>query len=201
MKQSQNFGITRCDIFKIPSWNLKAKKKGQAMTLISKGGIESNILLIRAKRVMLDRDLARLYGVKTKALNQAVKRNIERFPEDFMFELTKWEFQTWRSQFVTSKADRKGLRYAPMAFTEQGVAMLSSVLHSKKAIQVNIAIMRVFVKIKEIISVHKEFAHKPDLLERKIEKHDKEIHSIFEAIRRLMAPPEKPKRRIGFKAG
>jgi len=169
------------------------------VTLISRETIESKILLIRGKKVMLDRDLAGLYEVKTKVLNQAVKRNIERFPQDFMFELTKEEFNTWRSQFVTSKADRKGLRYVPMAFTEQGVAMLSSVLHSKKAIQVNIAIMRVFVRFKEIISTHKELARKLNELERKLEKHDEEIRAIFEAIRQLMTPPEKPKRRIGFR--
>jgi len=98
------------------------------VTLISRETIESKILLTRGKKVMLDRDLAGLYEVKTKVLNQAVKRNIERFPQDFMFELTKEEFNTWRSQFVTSKADRKGLRYVPMAFTEQGVAMLSSAI-------------------------------------------------------------------------
>jgi len=169
------------------------------VTLISRETIESKILLIRGKKVLLDRSLAGLYEVKTKVLNQAVKRNIERFPQDFMFELTKEEFNTWRSQFVTSKADRKGLRYVPMAFTEQGVAMLSSVLHSKKAIQVNIAIMRVFVRFKEIISTHKEFARKLNELERKLEKHDEEIRAIFEAIRQLMTPPEKPKRRIGFR--
>lgn len=168
------------------------------MALIPQETIENKILLIRNKKVMLDRDLAGLYEVKTKVLNQAVKRNIERFPKDFMFELTKKEFNIWRSQFVTSKADRKGLRYAPMAFTEQGVAMLSSVLHSKKAIQVNIAIMRVFVRLKEIISTHKELAHKLSELERRLKKHDGEIRTIFEAIRQLMTPPEKPKRRIGF---
>ena len=177
---------------------MKHKKKISVTHLIPQEIIEEKILLLRGKKVMLDRDLARLYGVKTKVLNQAVKRNIERFPEDFMFELTKEEFKTWRSQFVTSKADRKGLRYAPIAFTEQGVAMLSSVLRSKKAIQVNIAIMRTFVRLKEIISTHKELAHKLNELERKFEKHDGEIHAIFETIRQLMTPPEKPKRRIGF---
>ena len=175
------------------------KKKPADTGLIPQEAIESKILLIRGKKVMLDRDLAKLYGVPTKALNQAVKRNIERFPEDFMFIFTKEEFENWRSQFVTSNSEKMGLRYRPYVFTEQGVAMLSSVLSSKRAIQVNIAIMRVFVKIKEMVVTNKELMYKLSELERKIEKHDGEIHAIFEAIRQLMEPPpEKPKRRIGF---
>ncbi len=169
------------------------------MTLISTERIENKIFLIRGKKVMLDRDLAALYEVETRVLNQAVRRNVERFPEDFMFQLTKKETQIWMSQIVISNREKMGLRKRSYAFTEQGVAMLSSVLHSKKAIQVNIAIMRVFVRLKEIISTHKELAHKLDELERKIEKHDGEIRTIFEAIRQLMLPPEKPKRRIGFR--
>ncbi len=160
--------------------------------------IENKIFLLRGRKAMLDKDLARLYGVTTGNLNKAVKRNIERFPEDFMFKLTKDEEKILRFQIGSLKRGQHP-KYLSYAFTEQGVAMLSSVLRSKKAIQVNIAIMRVFVRLKEIISTHKELAYKLTELERKIEKHDEEICSIFEAIRQLMAPPEKKRRRIGFK--
>jgi len=159
--------------------------------------IEHKIIMIRGQRVMLDKDLAELYGVSTKVLNQAVKRNIERFPEDFMFRLTKIE----REEVVTNCDHLTSLKFSsqsPYAFTEQGVAMLSSVLNSKRAIQVNIGIMRAFVKLRQILSTNKELAYKLSELERKIEKHDTEIQAIFEAIRQLMRPPEKPKRTIGF---
>ena len=158
--------------------------------------IENKIYLIRGHKVILDRDLARLYGVPTKVLIQAVKRNHKRFPNDFMLLLTLQEVRNLRSQFVTSSWG--GLRYLPCAFTEQGVAMLSSVLNSERAIQVNIAIMRAFVKLRQILSTHKELVHKLNELERKFEKHDTEIQSIFEAIRQLMSPSTPPKRRIGF---
>ncbi|MCX5716076.1 MAG: ORF6N domain-containing protein [Candidatus Omnitrophica bacterium] len=152
----------------------------------------------------LIRDLAKLYGVSTKRLNEQVKRNLKRFPEDFMFQLTREEFlmfqngtSSLRSQIATSK--RGGRRYFPYVFTEQGVAMLSSILNSERAIQVNVAIMRAFVKLRQILSTHKELAHKLNELERKIEKHDTEIRAIFEAIRQLMEPPSKKKQRtIGF---
>ena len=163
--------------------------------------IERKILLIRGYKVMLDSDLAQLYGVTTKRLNEQVRRNIKRFPDDFMFQLTKKEYDSLRSHFATSKERRGGRRYLPYSFTEQGVAMLSSVLNSERAIQVNIAIMRVFVKIRKILSTHKELAYKLSQLERKIEKHDEEIQAIFEAIRQLMIPPEKSKRQIGFHPG
>ena len=159
--------------------------------------IEKKILLIRGKRVLLDSDLAEMYGVEVKHLKRQVRRNIDRFPPAFMFELSKEEYQSLRRQFGTFKKGEH-VKYLSYAFTEQGVAMLSSVLKSKKAVQVNIAIMRVFVKLREILSTHKELAHKLSLLERRIEKHDKEIRGIFEAIRHLMAAPVKPKRRIGF---
>ena len=146
---------------------------------------------------MLSNHLAELYGVEMRALVQAVKRNIERFPEDFMFQLTDEEYENLKSQIVISSWG--GARRAnPYAFTEQGVAMLSSVLRSKRAVQVNIAVIRAFVKLRQILSTHKELAYKLKELERKIEKHDKEIKDIFEAIRQLMSPPEEPKRRIGF---
>ena len=172
------------------------KKKTPVTHLIPAETIEGKILLIRGQKVMLDRDLARLYGVPTKSLNLAVKRNSDRFPEDFMFQLSKEEDENLRFQFETSK--RGGRRYLPYAFTEQGVAMLSSVLRSGRAVQVNIAIMRVFVKLKEMIATHKELAHRLTLLEKRMEKKDEEIHAVFQLIRELMAPPEKPKGRIGF---
>ncbi len=168
--------------------------------------IENKIFLIRGHRVMLSVHLAKLYRVGPKVLIQAVKRNTERFPKDFMFRLTWEEMESLRSQFVTLDSKDKTnsgrgrySKYPLYVFTEQGVAMLSSILRSRRAIQVNIAIMRVFVKLRQILSTHKELAHKLSELERKLEKHDTEIQSIFEAIRQLMAPPpEPPKRRIGF---
>jgi len=167
--------------------------------------IENKIYFIRSRKVMLDRDLAELYGVETFNLNKAVKRNDERFPEDFMFQLTKEElsnlkFQVGRSslksQIVISSWG--GRRYLPYVFTEQGVAMLSSVLRSKRAVLMNIAIMRAFVKLRQILSSHKELAQKFNELEKGIQKHDVEIYSIFKAIRNLMADPEKSKKKIGF---
>ncbi|MFA5096439.1 MAG: ORF6N domain-containing protein [Candidatus Omnitrophota bacterium] len=165
--------------------------------LIAEELIERKIFLLRGQKVMLSIHLAKLYGVQVKVLMQAVKRNIDRFPEDFMFQLTSEEFEILKSQFVTSSWG--GIRRAhPYAFTEQGVAMLSSVLHSKKAVQINIAIMRAFVKLKQILSTHKELSYKLEELERKISKHDEDIQNIFEAIRQLMTPPPRPKRKIGF---
>jgi len=167
--------------------------------LIPEELIERKIFLLRGQKIMLSIHLAKLYGVQVKVLIQAIKRNIERFPEDFMFQLTDEEFEILKSQFVTSRWG--GIRRAnPYAFTEQGVAMLSSVLRSKKAVQVNIAIMRAFVKLRQILFHHKELAYKLEELERKISKHDEDIQNIFEAIRQLMTPPEKPRRRIGFHA-
>ena len=175
-------------------------------TLIPLEGIERRIYLIRGHKVMLSSDLAALYGVEPRALIQAVKRNKERFPGDFMILLTLAEAKSLRSQFVIlneGAVSKRGqhLKYAPYAFTEQGVAMLSSVLHSDRAIQVNIAIMRAFVKLREMISAHKELAAKLEELERKVEGHDEHIRSLFDAIHRLMEPveePETPKQPIGF---
>jgi phage regulator Rha-like protein len=164
--------------------------------------IERKIFLLRGQKVMLSTHLARLYGVSAKVLIQAVKRNIERFPHDFMFQLTLKETQSLRSQIVTLNNDAskrgKHSKYFPYAFTEQGVAMLSSVLRSKKAVQVNIVIVRAFVKLRQMLSSHKELAHKLESLETRIEKHEADIRDIFEAIRQLTAAPETPKRRIGF---
>ena len=155
--------------------------------------IENKIFLVRGQKCMLGNHLAKLYHVNTSALMQAVKRNDERFPADFMFELNRNEI-TRISQIVTSLKYSKNV----YAFTEQGVAMLSSVLRSKRAIQVNIAIMRAFVKLKQILSTHKELAHKLIELEQKVSGQDAAIRDIFEAIRQLMIVPETPKRRIGF---
>lgn len=166
-------------------------------SLIPAERIEKCILLIRGQKVMLDRDLADLYRVSTKVLNQAVKRNLNRFPSDFMFRLT-WQESSrlLRSQFVTLKQGQH-LKYRPYVFTEQGVAMLSSVLRSDRAIAVNIAIMRAFVRLREILSTHKELARKLEEMER---KYDEQFQVVFEAIRQLMMPPEpKKKGRIGFR--
>lgn len=159
--------------------------------------IEQRIFLIRGRKVMLDRDLAELFGVKTKHLNRQVKRNIRRFPEEFMFQLTKKE----KDELVPIWHQFKKMKHSyilPYAFTEHGVAMLASVLNSERAIKISIIIIKTFVKLREIISTHKKLAYKLNELERKIEKHDGAIQDIFEAIRQLMAVPEEPKRRIGF---
>ena len=165
--------------------------------------IEHAILLIRGQKVMLDRELAVLYGVQTKQLNKAVKRNLNRFPDDFMFQLTREEAHAcWgsRFQFGTLKRGRN-IKYLPYAFTEQGVAMLSSVLRGSRAAQVNVAIMRAFVRLRQTLALHKDLARKLAELERKIEGHDTGIRSLFEAIRQLMAPPAPPPRPpIGFHA-
>ena len=167
--------------------------------------IEHSIFLIRGQKVMLDADLADLYGVETKAFNQAVRRNLSRFPQDFMFQLTREEAEnlrchfgtsSLRSQIVTSNA-RGGRRYNPLAFTEQGVAMLSSVLRSERAVQVNIAIMRAFVKLREMLASNRELARRLDEMEK---KYDSQFKVVFDAIRELMKPPEKPRHRIGFGA-
>ena len=166
-------------------------------SLIPVDRIEKAILLIHGQKVMLDADLAELYGVETKVLVQAVKRNLERFPEDFMFQLSQEEFAILRSQIVTS-SDWGGRRYPPYAFTEQGVAMLSSVLRSRRAIQVNIEIMRAFIRLRQMLATHVELARKLDALEK---KYDAQFKQVFEAIRQLMAPPEPKRRPIGFRKG
>jgi hypothetical protein len=159
--------------------------------------IEDSILLLRGHKVLLDFTLADLYGVATKVLVQAVKRNRDRFPADFMFVLGKHEVTNLRSQIVTSSWG--GRRYSPLAFTEQGVAMLSSVLNSPQAIRVNIEIMRAFVRLREMISTNKELASKLDELERKVSSHDETIAGLIAAIRELTTPvPPRPARRIGF---
>jgi len=159
--------------------------------------IAKSIYLLRGQRAILDFELARLYSVTTGNLNKAVNRNRARFPTDFMFQLTAEEADHLIFQFGRSKG-RGGRRHLPYAFTEEGVAMLSSVLRSERAVRVNIAIMRAFVKLREILETNRDLARKFAELERRVGKHDKEISAIIEAIRQLMAPPEKPKREIGF---
>jgi ORF6N domain len=156
--------------------------------------IEKRIFLVRGHKVLLSSHLAKLYGIETRVLMQAVKRHTERFPDDFMFALTRDEIQRI-SQTVTSLKFSK----AVYAFTEEGVAMLSSVLNSPRAVQMNIAIMRAFVRLREVLSSHSELAAKLKELEARVEKHDEHIHTLFTAMRQLMAPPEKPKREIGFR--
>jgi len=170
----------------------------KSQSLIPTERIERSILLIRGHKIILDRDLAELYDVETRALKQAVKRNLNRFPEDFMFVLSEDEFQIWRSQFVTSKSrDKMGLRYSPMAFTEQGVAMLSSVLKSNRAVQVNILIMRAFVRMRQLLASQKGLMQKILDMEK---KYDEQFKGVFAAIRALMMPPESgPKNQIGFR--
>jgi len=157
--------------------------------------IERSIYLIRGQKVMLDRDLAVLYGVETKRLKEQVRRNIERFPNDFMFVLSDEEFANWRSHFATSNSDRMGLRHAPMAFTEQGVAMLSSVVNSARAIAVNIAIMRTFVKLRQMLDSHAKLAKKLAGLEA---KYDEQFRVVFEVLNELMAAPAPKRKPIGF---
>jgi hypothetical protein len=160
--------------------------------------IERRIYLIRLQKVMLDADLARLYKVPTKVFNQAVKRNLDRFPEDFMFQLTSSEAGSLRSQFVTSKIGRGGSRYLPFVFTEHGVAMLSSVLKSKRAVQMNILIVRAFVKLREMFSTHKAWAARLEKLESNQKRHASVITILAEEIEDLKRPPAPPTRRIGF---
>ena len=171
-------------------------KKIQALRIVEEK-IVNKIYLIRGIKVMLDFELSELYETETKQLKRQVRRNIERFPDDFMFELTLEEFSDLRSQFGTSSWG--GSRYTPMAFTEQGVAMLSSVLNSSTAIKVNIQIIRVFTRMKEMLLTNKDILLKLEQLENKVSQHDENIQMIFEALKQLINPPQEPRKRIGFK--
>ena len=166
--------------------------------IVSREAIESKIYLIRGQKVMLDRDLAELYEVSTKVLVQAVKRNVNRFPRDFMFRLENQDVAGLRSQIVTLNQGRgKHRKYLPYAFTEQGVAMLSSVLNSDRAVEVNIQIIRVFVQLREMIASHKDLAKRLNELEK---KYDAQFQIVFDAIRELIVPPDEDRRKIGFLA-
>ena len=158
--------------------------------------IESKTYFIRGRKVLIDRDLADLYEVETRILNRAVRRNIRRFPNDFMFQLNPQEMENWKSQIGISNSERMGLRKSPLVFTEQGIAMLSSVLNSERAIQVNIQIMRTFSKIREMLISNKELREKIEKLEG---KYDQKFKKVFHAIRQLLAVEEKPKNKIGFR--
>jgi len=168
-------------------------------SLIPEERIINKIYLIRNQKVMLDRDLAELYGVGTKVLKQQVKRNLDRFPDDFMFELTKEEFANWRSQFVTSNSEKMGLRYSPMAFTEHGVLMLSSVLNSKQAISVNIQIMRIFSKVRQMFADTLGLKLEIEEIKQKLQNQDKNIELVFSYLDELITKKETPRKRIGFK--
>jgi hypothetical protein len=161
--------------------------------------VVNKIYLVRGQKVMLDRDLSELYGVATKRLKEAVRRNINRFPDDFMFEMTVEELTNWRTQFATSKSDRIGLRHSPFYFTEQGVAMLSSVLNSETAIAVNIQIIRAFTKMREMILTHKDILLQLEKIETKLTGHDEDIALIFQYLKQLLNPPQPPRRKIGFR--
>lgn len=177
-----------------PGDPMPSKKSNASIVPVER--IEGAIYLIRGEKVMLDRDLADLYQVETRTLVQAIKRNVDRFPDDFMFQLSKDELEDWRSQIVISNpAAKMSLRRRPYAFTEQGVAMLSSVLKSKRAVQVNVQIMRTFVRLRKMLASNEDLARKLDALER---KYDHQFKAVFDAIRQLMAPPDKQRRTVGF---
>lgn len=157
------------------------------------------IYQIRDVKVMIDRDLAELYQVDTKVLNQAVKRNIERFPDDFMFQLSEEEFENWKSQFVTSNSGKMGLRKRPFAFTEAGVAMLAGVLHSEVAIKVNIQIIRIFTRMRKMLLANKEILIQLEKIEKKLTKHDFELAIVFKILKKLFTPDPVPREKIGFR--
>ena len=165
--------------------------KEKTKSLVPPERIASRIYLIRGQKVMLDFDLAELYGVETRALNQAVTRNIDRFPEDFAFQFTRAEFSALMSRIVISNAGRGGRRKLPWAFTEHGVAMLSSILRSKRAVQVNVAIVRTFVKLREMLATNEELA-------RKVAQHDRQIAVLFDQVQKMLAPVPTKKNPIGY---
>ena len=174
---------------------MKNKKKTELVHLISIQSIEKRIHLIRGKNVLLDQDLALLYGVNTGQLTRQVRRNIARFPDDFMFQLDESEYEFLRCQFGISKKGRGGRRYNPYAFTQEGVAMLSSVLNSERAIHVNIQIMRAFIKLRQMLSTHEELRKKIESMEK---KYDAQFKTVFTVIKELLEPVNKPPRKIGF---
>jgi len=176
--------------------------KKALLELVAAPAIEKRILVARDRQVMLDEDLADLYGVETKRLVQQVKRNLKRFPEDFMFQLDRAEAEALRSQIATSNDGRGGRRYAPYVFTEQGVAMLSGVLRSERAIAVNIEIMRAFVELRRAAAGYTALEKRLDQLERdtssRLGQHDEQLNEIFKTLRQLISPPPRPKRPVGF---
>lgn len=184
-------------------WMARVEKATGLLEVATTPGIDNRIFIVRGRQVMLDEDLATLYGVETKRLVEQVKRNIERFPGDFMFQLHKEEVAALRSQIATSKGGRGGRRYAPYVFTEQGVAMLSSVLRSDRAIAVNIEIMRAFVELRRAAISYAQLQERLDDLERemsgRLDQHDEQLGQIFNALHQLMEPPPREKRPVGFR--
>ena len=166
---------------------------------IADESIINKIYSIRNQKIMLDRDLAELYGVETKRLKEAVRRNIDRFPADFMFEMTSEELENWRTQFATSNREKMGLRHSPFCFSEQGVTMLACILNSERAITVNIQIIRIFTRMREVLLTHKDILLQLEKIERKLTGHDEDIQLIFKYLKQLLNPPQQPRRRIGFK--
>jgi hypothetical protein len=184
----------------MPIWHLKfGVMPTSRSSAVALEVVERLIFVVRGQKVMIDSDLARMYGVDTGALNRAVKRNRTRFPVDFMFQLTKAEGANLRCQIGISRYG--GRRYLPFVFTEQGIAMLSSVLNSERAVQVNIAVIRVFVRLRQTLATNHTLARKLAALERHVAGHDRNIHNLFEAIRAMLANPPGPKRLIGFNRG
>jgi hypothetical protein len=181
----------------------KTAGKDSALQAVAAPAIERRIFVVRERQVMLDEYLADLYGVETKRLIQQVKRNLKRFPEDFMFQLSSDEVEVLRSQIATSNDGRGGRRYAPYVFTEQGVAMLSGVLRSDRAIAVNIEIMRAFVELRRVAISYTALQERLDAIERdmtaRLDQHDGQLEQVFEALHQLMVPPQPPKRPIGFR--
>ena len=169
--------------------------------ILSDEVVITKIFVVRGQKVMIDRDLAELYGVETKRMKEAVRRNIDRFPEDFMFEMTKEEFSNWRTQFATSNSDKKGLRYAPFCFTEQGVTMLSCVLNSQRAIKINIQVVRIFTKIRETLTDNLSLRIEIEEIKKKLVSQDKNIELVFSYLDELIEKQEtpKPRKQIGFK--
>lgn len=184
-------------------WWMTESNAAKLLEPIAGPVIEKRIFVVRGRQVMLDEDLAELYGVATKRLVEQVKRNLERFPGDFMFQLSKDEAAALRSQIATSKGGRGGRRYTPYVFTEQGVAMLSSVLRSKQAIAVNIEIMRAFVELRRVSVSYTALQERLDALERemtgRLDQHDEQISQVFKALHQLMEPPPREKRPVGFR--
>lgn len=180
--------------------------KEDVLALPAEVGIINRIYVIRDQKVMIDRDLAELYGVETKRLKESVRRHKARFPKDFMFEMSKEEFEIWRTHFASSKQDRQGLRYRPFCFTEQGLTMLSCVLNSERAIAVNIQIVRVFTKMREMLLTYKDILLKLEQMEKnlirqdgRMRKHEEDIQLVFQALRKLFNPPSEPRPKIGFR--
>jgi hypothetical protein len=192
-----DFEVAICDL------KMKNSKKATLLRMPKRRGtpafvVESRILILRHRRVIVDADLAQLYGVPVKRLNEQAKRNQERFPSDFMFQLTRKEHDALRSQIATSKKSRGGRRYTPYAFTEHGAIMAATVLNSKRAVQMSVFVVRAFVRLREMLATNRRLAGKIAELENRLDTHDSVIQELIEAIRELMVPKEPPHRRIGF---